>query len=122
MTSRAHSFARSAAMLAEAVSRHAPGPIPYALGLLPANGVPHYFMRAKGVMLEAVDGNKLIGLHAGGGSVLLGHAAPEVTAAVTRILRDGLVGIPTHLESAVAERLVRLRPWARSVRFAKTGS
>jgi glutamate-1-semialdehyde 2,1-aminomutase len=109
-------------MLAEAVSRHAPGPIPYALGLLPANGVPHYFMRAKGVMLEDVDGNKLIDLHAGGGSVLLGHAAPEVTAAVTRILRDGLVGIPTHLESAVAERLVRLRPWARSVRFAKTGS
>jgi len=41
---------------------------------------------------------------------------------VTRILRDGLVGVPTHLEGAVAERLLRLRPWARSVRFAKTGS
>jgi glutamate-1-semialdehyde 2,1-aminomutase len=109
-------------MLAEAVARHAPGPIPYALGLLPAGGVPHYFTRAKGARLEDVDGNRLIDLHAGSGAVLLGHAAPEVTAAVARILRDGLVGVPTHLEGAVAERLLSLRPWAQSVRFAKTGS
>jgi len=121
-TGEAQCFARSAAMLAEATARHAPGPIPYALGLLPAAGVPHYFTRGQGAMLEDVDGNRLVDLHAGGGAVLLGHAAPEVTAAVTRILRDGLVGVPTRLEGAVAERLLSLRPWARSVRFAKTGS
>jgi glutamate-1-semialdehyde 2,1-aminomutase len=109
-------------MLAEAAARHAPGPIPYALGLLPAVGVPHYFTRGHGAMLEDVDGNRLVDLHASSGAVLLGHGAPEITAAVTRILRDGLVGVPTHLEGAVAERLLRLRPWARSVRFAKTGS
>ena len=92
-------------MLAEATARHAPGPIPYGLGLVPALGVPHYFTRASGALLEDVDGNRLIDLHAGSGAVLLGHAAPEVTNAVTRILRDGLVGVPTRLEAAVAERL-----------------
>ena len=121
-TREAPRFARSAAMLAESLARQAPGPIPYALGLLPAAGVPHYFTRAEGAVLEDVDGNRLIDLHAGSGAVLLGHAVPEVTAAVARILRDGLVGVPTHLEGAVAERLLRLRPWAQSVRYAKTGS
>ena len=121
-TSEAGCFARSKAMLAEALARHAPGPIPYALGLLPAIGVPHYFTWANDAMLEDVDGNRLIDLHAGSGSVLLGHGAPEVSAAVARILRDGLVGVPTHLEGEVAERLLMLRPWARSVRFTKTGS
>ena len=121
-TNKVPCFDRSGAMLAESLARQAPGPIPYALGLLPAAGVPHYFTRAEGAVLEDVDGNRLIDLHAGSGAVLLGHAAPEVTAAVTRILRDGLVGVPTHLEGAVAERLLSLRPWARSVRFAKTGS
>lgn len=122
MTGAPRGFARSAAMLAEAIRRHAPGPIPYGLGLVPASGVPHYFTRASGALLEDVDGNRLIDLHAGFGAVLLGHAAPEVTDAVTSILRDGLVGVPTRLEAAVAERLVALRPWARRVRFAKTGS
>ena len=122
MTNATRGFARSAAMLAKAIRRHAPGPIPYGLGLVPAIGVPHYFTRASGALLEDVDGNRLIDLDAGSGAVLLGHAAPEVIEAVTRILRDGLVGVPTRLEAAVAERLVALRPWARRVRFAKTGS
>jgi glutamate-1-semialdehyde 2,1-aminomutase len=122
MTSATRGFARSGAMLAKAIRRHAPGPIPFGLGLVPALGVPHYFKRASGALLEDVDGNRLIDLHAGSGAVLLGHAAPEVTKAVTRILRDGLVGVPTRLEAAVAERLVALRPWAQRVRFAKTGS
>ena len=122
MTGVRRGFERSAAMLAEATHRHAPGPIPYGLGLVPALGVPHYFTRARGALLEDVDGNRLIDLHAGGGSVLIGHAAPEVTDAVARVLQDGLIGVPTRLERAVAERLLALRPWAQKVRFAKTGS
>ena len=109
-------------MLRAALGTQATGPLPYAMGLLPAAGVPHYFRFAHGVVLEDVDGNRLIDLHNGWGSAILGHGAPEVAEAVGRVLRDGVAALPTELEARVAERLVALRPWAASVRFAKTGS
>jgi glutamate-1-semialdehyde 2,1-aminomutase len=109
-------------MLRAALGTQATGPLPYAMGLLPAAGVPHYFRSAHGVVLEDVDGNRLTDLHNGWGSAILGHGAPEVAEAVGRVLRDGIAVLPTELEARVAERLVALRPWAESVRFAKTGS
>lgn len=115
-------FARSEAMLRAALEIQATGPLPYAIGLLPAVGVPHYFRAAHGAELEDIDGNRLIDLHNGWGAAILGHGSPEVAEAVGRTLRDGVAALPTELEARVAERLVALRPWADSVRFAKTGS
>ena len=115
-------FARSEAMLRAALGTQATGSLPYAMGLLPAAGVPHYFRSARGAVLEDVDGNRLIDLHNGWGSAILGHGAPEVAEAVARVLRDGVAALPTELEARVAERLLVLRPWSQTVRFAKTGS
>jgi glutamate-1-semialdehyde 2,1-aminomutase len=115
-------FATSEVMLRAALRSQATGPLPYAMGLLPAAGVPHYFRRARGAVLEDVDGNRLIDLHNAWGSAILGHGAPEVAEAVGRALRDGVVALPTNLEARVAGRLLALRPWGQSVRLAKTGS
>ena len=72
--------------------------------------------------MEDVDGNRLVDLHNAWGSVILGHGAPEVEEAVLRVLRDGGAALSTRYEASVTERLIALRGWSETVRFAKTGS
>ena len=115
-------YVGSSAMLHDALRSHATGPLPYALGMLPSAGVPHYFRRARGAVLEDVDGNRLVDLRNAWGSVILGHGAPEVEEAVLRVLRDGVAALSTRYEDSVTERLIALRGWSKTVRFAKTGS
>lgn len=115
-------YAGSSAMLHDALRVHATGPLPFALGMLPLAGVPHYFRRAHGAVLEDADGNRLVDLHNAWGAVILGHGAPEVEEAVLRVLRDGVVALPTRYEAGVAERVIHLSRWGETVRFARTGS
>lgn len=86
-------------------------------------GYPVFVEKALGPYLWDVDGNKYIDLLLGFGSVVLGHADPAVSAAVTRAVAGGVN--PTllslsHLE--LAEKLVSLIPCAELVTFLKTGS
>jgi glutamate-1-semialdehyde 2,1-aminomutase len=86
-------------------------------------GYPVFVDRAEGPYLYDVDGNRFVDYLLGYGSVVLGHAHPAVTDAVTRAVRGGvnrsLLG-PQQLE--LAERLVELIPCADLVTFLKTGS
>ena len=92
-------------------------------GYGPADRYPVFARRAVGAHVEDVDGNRLLDLVLGFGSVVLGHADPEVTAAVAGASANGVA--PTlHLESqvALAERLARLVRGAEMSAFLRSGS
>src|SRR4051794_28199982 len=120
---------RSLARSAELVER-ARGLIPAYTQTLSKNptqwvqGVaPAYVSRASGAHVWDVDGNRYVDFPMALGPVILGHADPGVTEAVTRQLRDGIVfTLPHPIEVEVAERVVKLVPCADRVRFGKTGS
>lgn len=84
---------------------------------------PAFAQRAKGAHLWDVDGHRYVDWLLGLGSVILGHAHPEVDEAVIQRIRDGShPTLSTRLEADVAELLCEAVPCAESVRFVKTGS
>ncbi len=84
---------------------------------------PLYAARSEGCRVWDLDGNEFLDCCMGLGAVLLGHAHPAITAAVSRQARRGICGsLPTVLEAEVAEQLVALFPGSEMVRFGKNGS
>jgi glutamate-1-semialdehyde 2,1-aminomutase/spore coat polysaccharide biosynthesis protein SpsF len=84
---------------------------------------PKYLQRGKGAHVWDVDGNQYIDYPMGLGPVTLGHAHPEVTAAVHRQLEQGNCFSLMHpLEVELAERIRKIVPCAEMVRFGKNGS
>lgn len=87
-------------------------------------GYPLFVDRASGPYIWDVDGNQYIDFVLGYGSVVLGHAHPEVTRAVIEQTHQR-GGNPTLLsveQIELAERLVAQCPGVDSVTFLKTGS
>jgi glutamate-1-semialdehyde 2,1-aminomutase len=84
---------------------------------------PGYFSRAKGVNVWDLDGNKYIDMSIGGiGANVLGYGDPDVDQAVLNAIRDGTscsLNCPEEVE--LAELLCELHPWAKMVRYARTG-
>lgn len=83
------------------------------------------FTRGSGAYLWDVDGNRYTDYHAGFAPYLLGHAAPEVEAAVRAAMDAGwtLAGTGTSpWEGEAAELLVRSVPNLEKVQFCTTGS
>jgi len=86
-------------------------------------GVPRFIASAKGATLTDEDGNQLLDYVLGWGPLLLGHAHPAVTAAVTRQAALGILyGANTKLEIELAERVRRFFPVAERIRFVSTGT
>jgi glutamate-1-semialdehyde 2,1-aminomutase len=84
---------------------------------------PLYFTRAEGPYAWDADGNRYIDLMLGNGAIALGHAHPEVQAAVRAQLETGLTtGLESPLAAEAAERLLAMVPQAERVRFATTGT
>ncbi len=84
---------------------------------------PKYLVRGKGSHVWDVDGNEFIDYPMGLGPVTLGHAHPEVTAAITKQLEQGNCFTLMHpLEIELAERLTKIIPCAEQIRFGKNGS
>jgi glutamate-1-semialdehyde 2,1-aminomutase len=114
-------YARSEALHAEA-SRYLAGGVSSNFRLSPFS-VPLFFERAAGAYLYDVDGNAYVDYALGMGPVLLGHAPPEVLAAVERTLADGQLFAGQHsLEVELARLLCALVPSAERVRFGLSGS
>ena len=86
-------------------------------------GTPVFISRADGAPLYDVDGREYLDLVGSWGPALLGHAHPEVVAAVQAAAARGLsFGAPTPAEAELAE-LVRNRvPLAEKVRLVSTGT
>ena len=84
---------------------------------------PIYAERAAGSHKWDVDGNEYIDYVSGHGALLLGHAQPAVTEAVTRqITRGTHLGASTELEVAWGRWVQKLIPSAEKVRFTSSGT
>ena len=86
-------------------------------------GAPRFIASASGARVRDAEDRELVDLVGSWGPALLGHAHPEVVAAVQEAAARGLsFGAPTESETVLAE-LVRGRvPAAERVRFVSTGT
>jgi glutamate-1-semialdehyde 2,1-aminomutase len=83
---------------------------------------PFYTLSGNGSRIRTVDGQELIDCCMAYGPLLLGHAHPEIRAAITARLGDGwLYGTPTPLEPEMAGLVTKDYPSMEMVRFVSTG-
>jgi glutamate-1-semialdehyde 2,1-aminomutase len=86
-------------------------------------GEPIFFKKAFGSRIVAADGRQFIDYVGSWGPMILGHAHPQVIAAVQRVAADGLsFGAPTELETQLARRVIELMPSIELVRFVSSGT
>ena len=86
-------------------------------------GEPVFFKKAAGSRAIAADGRRFIDYVGSWGPMIVGHAHPEVIAAVQAAAADGLsFGAPTEFETALARRVVELVPSIELVRFVSSGT
>ncbi|MFZ2508719.1 MAG: glutamate-1-semialdehyde 2,1-aminomutase [Steroidobacteraceae bacterium] len=86
-------------------------------------GEPVFIKRASGAWLEAEDGRRFIDYVGSWGPMILGHAHPDIIAAVTRRAADGLsFGAPTVIETELARALTELMPSIELVRMVNSGT
>jgi glutamate-1-semialdehyde 2,1-aminomutase len=86
-------------------------------------GEPLFIRRAHGARVVAEDGREFIDYVGSWGPMILGHAHPDVIAAVTRQAADGLsFGAPTLIETALARRVSELMPAIERLRMVSSGT
>jgi glutamate-1-semialdehyde 2,1-aminomutase len=86
-------------------------------------GAPRFIARAQGAYLYDVDGNDYLDLVCSWGPTLLGHAHPDVVAAVREAAERGLsFGAPTAGEVELAEVLVERVGPVQQVRLVNSGT
>jgi glutamate-1-semialdehyde 2,1-aminomutase len=107
-----------------AAQRHIPGgvnsPVRAFRGV---GGDPVFFERAAGPYVYDADGKRYVDYVGSWGPMILGHAHPEVIAAVQERLHQGLsFGAPTELETRMADRVCELVPSLDLVRMVSSGT
>ena len=86
-------------------------------------GEPVFFKQAAGAYATAADDRRFIDYVGSWGPMILGHAHPEVIAAVQSTAADGLsFGAPTELETLLARRVTQIMPSIELVRFVSSGT
>ena len=85
-------------------------------------GTPRFMASGAGAWLRDVDGNEYVDLVCSWGPLLLGHAHPEVQAAVIEAVARGTsYGTPTRPEVELAEEIVARTP-VEQVRLVSSGT
>jgi glutamate-1-semialdehyde 2,1-aminomutase len=86
-------------------------------------GTPRFIERAEGPYIFDIDGQRYIDYVLSWGPMILGHAQPEVIAAITRQAQHGTsYGAPTELETELARLVCALVPSVEMVRFVNSGT
>jgi glutamate-1-semialdehyde 2,1-aminomutase len=86
-------------------------------------GTPRFIERGEGPFVYDVDGNRYIDYVLSWGPLILGHADPEVVAAITAQAQRGTTfGAPTELESEIARLVTQIMPAVEMVRFVSSGT
>jgi glutamate-1-semialdehyde 2,1-aminomutase len=86
-------------------------------------GTPIFMKKAKGAYFWDEDGNRYIDYLAAFGPIILGHAHPAVTAAITATATTGvLYGTPTAKEVYLAQLLRKAIPSMEQMRFVNSGT
>ena len=86
-------------------------------------GTPVFIKDAKGAYLFDEDNNKYIDFISSWGPMIIGHAHPEIIKAVNEQSNNGTsYGIPTELETKMAQLVVSLAPNVDKIRFVNSGT
>lgn len=86
-------------------------------------GDPVFIRSARGSRVYAEDGTAYIDYVGSWGPMILGHAHPDVVAAVTNRAGEGLsFGAPTVIETEMAELICSRLPWVDKVRMVNSGT
>jgi glutamate-1-semialdehyde 2,1-aminomutase len=86
-------------------------------------GTPYTVVRGEGASVYDVEGHRYIDLVQSYGAVLLGHAHPAVTDAITRAAALGTTfGAPTPGEVLLAEAICARVPGCEQVRLVSSGT
>ncbi len=86
-------------------------------------GDPVFLRKAQGSRLHSEDGRSYLDYVGSWGPMILGHAHPDVIAAVHRQSANGLsFGAPTVLETEMAEQICHRLPWIEKVRMVNSGT
>lgn len=84
---------------------------------------PSYYASANGIEISDLDGNTYLDFSLMGvGTCILGYADPDVNKAVKEAIDSGsmsTLNAPEEVE--LAELLCDIHPWAKMVRYARTG-
>ena len=87
------------------------------------NGWPTYFERTNGCEVWDKDNKKYFDLRLMGvGTNILGYSNKKVDGAVSRVIKNGNMStLNCYEEVFLAEKLIELHPWAKMVKFARSG-
>lgn len=86
-------------------------------------GTPIFVKSAKGAYLYDEDGNRLIDYINSWGPMILGHAYAPVIEAITERAKLGTsFGMPTELETKIAELAISMVPNIDKIRFVNSGT
>ena len=86
-------------------------------------GAPIFVKEAKGAYLYDEDGNRLIDYINSWGPMILGHAhKPVVDAVVEKAKKGTSFGMPTEIETQIAELAVSMVPNIDKIRFVNSGT
>jgi glutamate-1-semialdehyde 2,1-aminomutase len=86
-------------------------------------GSPLFVSSAHGCSLVDLDGNHYIDYVMSWGPLILGHAHPDVVAAIVAAAEFGTsYGAPTEMETELAELVVEMVPSVERVRFCSSGT
>ena len=116
-------YQRSSALFAEA-EKVIPGGVNSPVRAFKAvGGTPIFVNEAKGAYLYDEDGNRLIDYINSWGPMLLGHAFEPVVEAVIEKARKGTsFGMPTKIETQIAQLAVSMVPNIDKIRFVNSGT
>ena len=86
-------------------------------------GTPVFVKEAKGAYFFDEDGNRFVDFIASWGPLLFGHAfEPVLEAVISRTRKGTSFGMPTALETELAEKVVAMVPNVEKVRFVNSGT
>jgi glutamate-1-semialdehyde 2,1-aminomutase len=87
------------------------------------SGTPLIIDHARGSRLWDLDGREYIDYVCSWGALILGHAHPEVVAAIARQAQRGTsYGMTSPLEIELGERIARALPSVERIRFVSSGT
>ena len=116
-------YKRSSALFADA-EKVIPGGVNSPVRAFKAvGGTPIFVKEAKGAYLFDEDGNTLIDYINSWGPMILGHAyEPVVEAVIEKAKKGTSFGMPTEIETQIAELAVSMVPNIDKIRFVNSGT
>ena len=116
-------YQRSSALFAEA-QKVIPGGVNSPVRAFKAvGGEPVFVKKAQGAYLYDEDDNRLIDYISSWGPLILGHAHPEVIESIVKQAEKGTsYGMPTGIETELAELAVSMVPNIDQIRFVNSGT